>query len=246
MNLFQLKIVAVAISIAAFSSCKKDNPDNTKPIIDVLAEPLESDTLFSGSEMHIEGSVSDNEALSQLKIDIHSADDGHSHGKMSSASFFEVIRIIDLNGRNQIFHEDIDIPQEAAAGKYHVIITAVDAAGNQSDFVERDIIIRNSSDLIAPTIVVQSPSSDGNYSLGSTLTVNATLADNIGLGDVEVKIYRGTNLVFDNDLELAEPNYILNLEVPTTGWLAGEYTLEILVKDQVNNSIDTDITFNLN
>jgi hypothetical protein len=246
MNSFKLQIFIVAISIAAFSSCKKDNPDNTKPKIDIVSEPLENDTLFTGSELHIEGSVSDNEELSQIKIDIHSAEDGHSHGKISAASFFEVIKIIDLKGRNRIFHEIIDIPQEAAAGKYDIIITAVDASGNQSDFVERDIFIRNSGDLVAPIIQVLSPTSNGNYTLGAALNINAQLADNIGLGDVEVKIYRGSNLVFDNDIELAEPTYTLNLVVPTTGWVAGEYTLEILVKDQVNNSIDTDITFNLN
>jgi len=246
MNSFKLQIFTVAIGIAAFSSCKKDNPDNTKPKIDIVSEPLENDTLYTGSELHIEGLVSDNEELSQIKIDIHSAEDGHSHGKISSASFFEVIKIIDLTGRNQVFIAHVDIPLEAAAGKYDIIITAVDASGNQSDFVERDIFIRNSSDLIAPIIQVQSPSSNGNYTLGAALNINAQLADNIGLGDVEVKIYRGSNLVFDNDIELAESTHTLNLVVPTTGWAAGEYKLEIYVKDQVNNSIDTDIIFNLN
>lgn len=240
-----LLLLFTAIILAA-TSCKKDDPDNTKPTIAAIEEPHDNDTLFSGIEMHVEGVVTDNEELSQLKIDIHSADDGHEHEKVSSASFFEVIRIVDLAGRNQTFHEDIDISQEAAAGPYHVIISAVDAAGNQSDIVERDIVIRNSDDLISPTITVNSPTIAGSYSLGSPMTVSAELADNIGLGDVEVKVYQGSNLIFDNDLELAEPSYSLNLEVPTTGWTAGEYTLEILVKDQVNNKTDVDIEFSMN
>lgn len=243
-----LKIYLILLSGLAFAvtSCKKEDPDNVKPIIVSLEEPHENDTIFSGTEMHVEGLVTDNEELSQLKIDIHIADDGHEHGKISSASFFEVVRIIDLSGRNQVFHEDIDIPQEAAAGKYHVIITAVDAAGNQSDVTERDIVIRNSGDLISPTISVNSPTLGGTYSLGNPIIVFAELADNAGLGDVELKVYQGNTLIYDQDLELAAPTHSLNEEIPTTGWTAGEYTLEIIVKDQVNNKTDVDIEFTVN
>lgn len=246
MKHFNIKLLSLAFLAIAISSCKKDDPDNTKPIIASIEEPHENDTLFSGTEMHVEGLVTDNEELSQLKIDIHSADDGHDHGKVSSASFFEVIRIIDLAGRNQVFHEDIDIPQEAAAGKYHVIITAVDASGNQSDVTERDIIIRNSGDLISPTITVSSPTSGGSYSLGNPINVIAELADNIGLGDVELKVYQGSTLIYDQDLELAAPTHSLNQEIPTIGWTAGAYKLEIVVKDQVNNKTDLDIEFTVN
>jgi hypothetical protein len=246
MKYFNIKLLTLVFLAIAATSCKKDDPDNTKPLIVSIEEPHENDTLFSGTEMHVEGLVTDNEELSQLKIDIHSADDGHDHGKVSSASFFEVIRIIDLAGRNQTFHEDIDIPQEAAAGKYHVIITAVDASGNQSDVTERDIIIRNSGDLISPTITVNSPTAGASFSIGSPIVVSAELADNIGLGDVEIKVYQGSNLVYDKDLELATPTYSMNEEIPTTGWTAGEYELEILVKDQVNNKTDVDIDINVN
>jgi len=246
MKHFKIQVILLAFTAFAAASCKKDDPDNTKPIIELVSEPIENDTLYSGSQIHIEGSVSDDIELSQIKIDVHSADDGHSHGKISFTSFFEVTRIIELTGKIYLLQQHIDIPQEAAAGKYDIIITAVDAAGNQSDFVERDIYIRNSSDLIAPTITINSPTSQGNYPLASSLTISAELADNIGLGDVEVKIYRGSVLVFENDLELAEPNYSMNLEVPTTGWLAGDYTLEILAKDQVNNYTDIDIEFTMN
>lgn len=246
MKHFNIKLFSLAFLAIAASSCKKDDPDNTKPIIESISEPLENDTLYSGTELHIDGSVSDDVELSQLKIDIHSSDDVHEHGKIDAASFFEVIRIIDLSGRNQSFHEDIDIPQEAAAGGYHVIITAVDASGNQSDITERDIVIRNSGDLISPTITVNSPTAGASFSIGSPIVVSAELADNIGLGDVEIKVYQGSNLVYDKDLELATPTYSMNEEIPTTGWTAGEYELEILVKDQVNNKTDIDIDINVN
>lgn len=241
------------LSILAFmcigmlaSSCKKDNPDTTQPVIESIAKPLENDTLFTGSEIHIEGSITDDTELSQFKIDIHGASDGHSHGKLSSASFFEVIRIIDLAGKVQAINEHIMIPQEAAAGRYHVIMTAVDASGNQSDFVERDIFIRNSGDLIAPTITLNSPAQGGNYSLALPLTISALMSDNAALGDVEVKIYKGATVVYDYDVELAESTFSLNLVVPTTGWTAGDYTLEIIARDQVNNVSDFDVDFTMN
>ena len=38
-------------------------------------------------EIHIEGTVVDDRALSQMKIDIHYAGDGHGHGGKTSLEF---------------------------------------------------------------------------------------------------------------------------------------------------------------
>jgi hypothetical protein len=239
-------LAATACIAIGFSSCKKDDPDNQKPVIASINEPADGDTLYTGTEFHITGSVTDNEALSQLKIDIHNADDGHSHERINGASHWETIIVVSLSGKNQSIDEHIDIPAEAAAGKYHIILTAVDAAGNQSDIVERDVIIRNSGDLIAPQISLSSPTSGSVIALGDNITIAGQLTDNIGLESAEVKIYQGTTLIFDQDIELAAPTHDLNLEVSTSGWTAGDYVLEIKVKDQVGNVADTDIEVSIN
>lgn len=235
-----------ALAVVGFSSCKKDDPDNQKPVIASINEPADGDTLYTGTEFHITGVVTDNVELSQLKIDIHSADDGHDHERINGASHWETIVVVDLAGRNQSIDKHIDIPAEAAAGKYHIIITAVDAAGNQSDFVERDVIIRNSGDLIAPQITLSSPLAGSSVNVGDMLNVTGVLQDNLGLESAEVKVYLGSTLVHDHDMELAAPSHDLSLQISTTGWSAGNYTLEVIVKDQVGNKADTDVEFSVN
>jgi len=243
---YNFLFIAAAAAMISLPSCKKDDPDTTKPIISAILEPVNNDTLFTGSEMHIVTTVSDNEELSQLKIDIHSAADGHTHGKVDGAAYWEVIRIVELSGKSVSIDEHIDIPTTAASGPYDVIITAVDESGNQSLVTEVEIYIRNSGDLIAPSIVMSSPIAGASITAGNDFQVIAELTDNIGLEKAEIKVYKGSTLVYDFDIDLAEPSYSLNHTISTTGWSAGNYTLELIVKDQVLNTADTDVEFSVN
>lgn len=228
------------------SSCKKDDPDKTAPVIASVSEPLSGDTLLSGGELHVEATITDNEELSQLKVDIHSDADGHSHGKIDASSYWEQVYIFNLTGATQSLHQDIQIPANAAAGAYHVILTAVDKSGNTSAFVERDIYIRNSGDLVAPLITLSAPSSGASITAGTDLTVSGELTDNVGLYKAEVKVYKGSTLVNDTDIDLAAPTHSLNQTISTTGWSTGAYTLEIKVYDEVMNMADLDVEFTVN
>jgi hypothetical protein len=239
------QILIISIFVFTISSCK-DEKDKTAPVIKSVSEPLQNDTLFTGDELHVDASITDNEELSQLKIDIHSADDGHTHGKTDASAFWETVRIVTLSGTSSSIHEDIAIPGDAAAGKYHVILTAVDKAGNQSEFVERDIHIRNSTDLIAPEIVISSPVENATLSTGSPLTVSGTLTDNVALRKVEIKVYRGTTLVSDTDVDLANATHDLNESISSNGWIPGSFSLTVKVYDHVMNHTEKTVSFTLN
>lgn len=245
---FQLKslLLLSSITIISFSSsCKKDDPDKEAPVIVSVSEPIDGDTLYTGSELHVEVKVSDNEALSQVKIDIHSAE-GHDHGKIAAGAYWEEIRIVNVSGTTFEFHEDIMIPATAAAGKYHVIITAVDKSGNQSAITERDIYILNSGDLIAPVITLTGPSAGGNINSGSMLNVTANIADNDELYEVKIMIYRGSTLVANWETETTAATYALNQEFNTTGWTAGVYKVEVKAYDHVMNHSESDVEITVN
>jgi uncharacterized membrane protein len=235
----------ILVFSVAFTSCKKEEVDNTAPVISSVSEPLDNDTLFTGNELHVEATITDDVELSQLKIDIHSAD-GHSHGKIAAGALWEKIVIMNLSGTSQTIHEHIEIPADIAAGAYHVIFTAVDKSGNSSEILERDIIIRNSSDLIAPVITVSAPAAGSSITAGNDLLITGEVVDNLALRTLEIKVYRGTTLVSDNDIDLAAATYTINQTINTIGWTPGAYTIELVAYDDVLNIADLDIEITVN
>jgi len=215
-------------------ACRPEK-DKTPPSITSFTSPAEHDTLFSGNVLKIKAIISDDEALSQLKIDIHGAGDNHSHSKLAAASMWETIRIVDLSGTTTQVDVSVDIPPDAAAGDYHVILTAVDQSGNQSEFAEREIFIRNKTDLEAPEIQLFSPVEAEELALGTPLLIRALLTDSLGLGKLEMQVIQGSQVIFDKDLVISGVSYDLNDTLSTTGWLPGDYILKIGVFDQVLN-----------
>ena len=64
----------------AFTACKEEPKDTTKPIIELI-EPEDHDKLLIGDEngVHFEMKLSDDDLVKSYKIDIHNNFDGHSH-----------------------------------------------------------------------------------------------------------------------------------------------------------------------
>lgn len=224
-------------------ACKK--PDEEKPTL-TLSEPEDGETFDSGQEIHVEGTAKDNKELSQLKIDIHDAFDGHSHGRLASgATAFSVIRVVNLSGKEYKFHEDISIPVNTLAGKYHVTVSVVDEAGNLSNVIERDIYIRNSTDLIPPVVTVTAPTADQTVMLNGSLQVQASILDNEEIEEVKIKIKNaaGTKVFEWESDHLHVSEYTLDHTANLTGLPAGSYKLEVVAIDHVNNITEVDVNF---
>lgn len=139
--------------------CPKPGPsaDVTKPVITVIT-PVNDAVVTTGQNMTFTAKFTDDRELSQFRLDIHSSNDGHSHGKLSGAAVpFSLDTIVNLVGVNTESSFPIFIPADAAAGLYHVIVTAVDKAGNEAEFVETDVHFLNPSDTIAPLVTMVYP-----------------------------------------------------------------------------------------
>jgi hypothetical protein len=138
MKNFRIYYLAFLSLTVAFVACSDDGTDTEKPVI-TLNEPEDHEHFHPGDEIHFDADFSDNVALKQMKIDIHSAE-GHDHKSSSVGTEWHWDTIINLSGRNMHKHFHIDIPADAEHGEYHFIVYATDAAGNES-FVAIEIEI---------------------------------------------------------------------------------------------------------
>jgi uncharacterized membrane protein len=130
-------IFALAILFAATTSCKKK--DETRPEIK-LESPAINQTFVRGKEIEVKAVFTDDRELSEYKIDIHENFDSHGHEKPQSEPWVKII-IGELSGKKQEINLTITIPETAESGPYHFDMKCLDAAGNESRYISRDIII---------------------------------------------------------------------------------------------------------
>lgn len=80
-----IAITLLLAAVIALTSCEKEVTDNEKPVI-VLTAPVEDEAVLPGSDIHLEVTLSDNEALASYKVNIHGAFDGHEHSATTRAT----------------------------------------------------------------------------------------------------------------------------------------------------------------
>ena len=142
-------VCLMAISLATFSSCDKDDDgDTTKPVIHLM-KPEEGCVLKIGDEqgIHFDIELSDNVMLKSYRVNIHSNFDGHAHSSALKASLSETADFTfdkswDISGQKNadIHHHEIKIPANATPGNYHMVVYCTDAAGNEAHLA-RNIVL---------------------------------------------------------------------------------------------------------
>lgn len=118
-------------------SCKKEKADTEKPEIKVNT-PANNAGYKAGETIVFNSTFKDNVALSEYNIDIHDAA-GHGHGRLMHG--WETKISGELSGIMHIIKKEINIPNDADTGTYHMIVNALDKAGNEAEFVEIDFKI---------------------------------------------------------------------------------------------------------
>lgn len=205
-------LIFFASTLLFFASCK--NTDEDAPLIG----DVRINGALAGDHIHIEAGepveisirVTDNESLGQLKIDIHANDDGHGHedhehGAGGVEGEWEVLQVENLEGTDQTVTRSFTVPQ-TVRGPWHLLINAIDEAGNESTqrFIELDI----DNELI-PLIDVDAinglePVGEVEIAPGSAIAFTGEVTDNVGLVEVhiEVKLESGT-VIYEMEYELA-------------------------------------------
>ncbi|RED92236.1 DUF4625 domain-containing protein [Marinoscillum furvescens] len=116
-------------------ACEDDTEvDITAPTI-TLEEPVMGESFAAGEELHFDAMFEDDVELATFNLSIHDNFNGHSHGRVAVTPF-DFDQSYTLSGKTQDVHEHIDIPVDATAGPYHLVVDAIDAAGNATNFAD--------------------------------------------------------------------------------------------------------------
>ena len=257
-NFFLLVLLSVVLH-----SCS--DPDTTSPLISVsnltpsptsglVCGELENTVVFleSGDTLQLTFKLSDNEELSQYKIDIHSNFDCHGHSnKTETTEDWYVILIEDVAGSEQTITRELPVPADVTTGLYHFSIQATDISGNNSENSIYSLDVMNTTDGEAPTLSVSSPSTSNlNIQKGDAINFIGNLTDNRPLGNggngrLELRYWSTSNQTI-NDLYLDEIDvniqetydFDFNAVVPITT-VSGTYIFELRAFDGVNNPSNT-------
>lgn len=247
----KISLVLAAILALGISSCTSDEDDKstptdkTKPTAQ-LTSPADDDEFVSGNEITVNATISDDTELSQAKIEIHENFDGHSHMK-NGAPEFEWDSIINLSGKTATLNFKVKLPIDIAAGNYHFTMKVLDKQGNEADFIEADIKLKNADDLVDPTLTVTStPKPDANNEIhlhggDKEITIIGAASDDKGLKSYEiVLIHEDTEVNYmdkDGTFSGTSGNFTEKV-VFDPSWPKGEYELIIKAFDLKNNHAD--------
>jgi len=209
--------------------------------------------------------LSDDEQLSELKVDIHANFDCHGHGGVGSigrpavegaTDDWRVLRITELAGQEQIELLQLSPPEFATAGPYHMSLQIVDASGNQSDAQFFTLYLQNHLDTLGPELILDSPSEPGDLGdveRGEILVFSGTMSDNRSLQD------GGNGVLYLVYQDLSSGNYFqgphiipqgtdptvedfnMSFEVPQS-LVRGRYNLILRAADGLNN-LSEPVTF---
>lgn len=132
----------MGMMVLTIFSCKPEEvQDVERPVINsVMVNSVQQETheLTAGNSFVVQVGLTDNEDLSQLKINVHSADDGHGHVDLPGYEGLENVglwsysRVFNLSGTASSPTSTIAIP-DTITGVWHIEIMAIDKAGNESD-----------------------------------------------------------------------------------------------------------------
>ncbi len=148
--------------------------DDIMPEI-TINTPKENDVFETGDTIRAQLQFSDNETLSQYKIDIHGDHDGHGHGKGQAAlPAWDTLVIGDLEGSSGTIDAEFIIPANILPGPYHITVFALDLNGNESNQT-RSIVFLNTTDTVAPQVSLSSPSNGAT--LSSDFSVTGSISD---------------------------------------------------------------------
>lgn len=273
---FQLHLLAM-LAIVSIIACGKDNTDLTPPTIQelsytpqaVAAEICGSEEatvfeLIGGQDFKYNLQFTDDQALTQYKIDIHNNFDCHGHGGGSAPNIavpnvdnqttdWTVLQIFNISGTSATVDERLQVPDNVTAGNYHFHIQVIDESGNDSPFSNfYSMKIKNPEDDIAPTITLDQPASNNNIQIqrGESIRFAGKVTDNraLGLGGNGVLYLAYTDLssgntftsdkafAFDNNVG-TEYNFDFEWTVPQT-LVSGNYRLSLGANDGVRNVAD--------
>ena len=261
------------ISLLFLIGCAKDDPDISAPTIEIveyIPTPMEDSicgaiepvvfNLKGGETFTFDVIFSDDQALSQYKVDIHNNFDCHGHGGGSAPAVtipnvdnqttdWTVLDIQSISGDLAPIKWTIEVPENVTAGNYHFHLQVIDEVGNDSPFANfHSMKIYNPLDSIAPQINVQEPVSRNlainkgeSIHFVGRVTDNRSLSDGgngvlyLAYTDLSTGNTFATNKAFPFDVNVGTSyDFDFEFEIPQT-LVSGDYRFSLGANDGVRN-----------
>lgn len=141
------------VGILTLGACKKE-ADTTIPLIEVLSvspnittatvcDETENNVIpvTAGQTIVLKLKMTDNEGLSQYKIEGHENFDCHGHRSPRNTDW-SYQQLKTLSGTTIEEQIELKFPADATAGNYHLELKVVDLAGNESEEIYYTILAK--------------------------------------------------------------------------------------------------------
>lgn len=212
--------------------------------------------VLTGDSITVSFTATDNEMLSQYKIDLHQNFDCHGHSNKMATTDWEVSEIMDVTGTSSAVSTTFAVPDSATSGSYHFSIQLADHFGNSAITGRYSINVLNLEDTVPPVLTAVEPSSSAfTISLSDTIPNDTVVfignvTDNLNLGisgngKLELRYWAtGSPNIFNLysiqflELDGESYNFDFTVQIPAT-LVAGEYVFELRAFDGVNNPSET-------
>lgn len=196
-------ISLVAISLLMAAGCSDNGTsDEDKPTI-TSVNFLNGNSIEAGDSLNIRISFNDNIALSEAFVEVHDNFEGHKHKKVNTK--FSASEILTLNGTSDAQVVNLIVPANAAAGPYHVEISALDAEGNRSETKVFALDITQPGQPMFKSMVTEL-----TVNRNADFTIEFEVEDDVDLKEISYVIEDGNNLqdepLFDGDIDLTGPD----------------------------------------
>jgi major membrane immunogen (membrane-anchored lipoprotein) len=190
--------IFVLISIILLTACRdKDPVDVAVPAFDFVHvnDSLSNEyEVLAGQTITIQVKASDNVELRQLKMEIHPAEDGHTHdgegtqgGEDSpNVGSWAYSDIVNLSGTTETRTWTLTVP-DSIGGHWHCEFLLIDHVGNESAQYVTTLIIENPDlPVITGTTTPAAVNGEITIVIGDILYVSGTTDDPDGIVDVNV------------------------------------------------------------
>ena len=218
---FFLMLATVA---ALFSACKKDKITEIPKISDLEVGSNNNKTAFPGTDLHIEADLIAAENIAKVSLDINPvAATGWKFSKEFVTGY--------AGSKNAEFHEHIDVPADAAIGKYRVVLTLTDQQG-QVTKIESDLELK-----FDPTLPQATGFEVGLNTAGNDLHMEANITAVNKIARVEVEIHGGNyekEVVYTDAAMVGQTTYNFHKHLNVTDVPKGHYHVHLKIVDQAN------------
>lgn len=172
--------------------------DETKPII-TSVNFLDGNTIPAGDSVNVRISFTDDVALSEAFVEVHDNFESHKHQKVNTK--FSGSEILSLEGLSDAQVATFVLPNNAAAGPYHMNISVLDKEGNRSDVKVLEFFISQPGQPVFKSIVKEI-----DVSANTDFTINFEVEDDVDLKEIFYIIEDHNNPsaepLFDGDIDL--------------------------------------------